>query len=133
MLCKHDPPRLFERSQGMVAAFVMVQVEANLVQLGYGDSDGQAERQQTTTDDRERKAPHGQVNNNKDLDVEPKKEEPGFFGSFWNQKTAGKPKKVGAATMESVSRTGITCYWTRPFIILTTTFSLHRLSSRNLR
>jgi hypothetical protein len=79
------------------------------------------------------KAPHGQVNNNKDLDVEPKKEEPGFFGSFWNQKTAGKPKKVGAATMESVSRTGITCYWTRPFIILTTTFSLHRLSSRNLR
>ena len=34
---------------------------------------------------------------------EPKKDEPGFFGSFWNQKNAGKQKKVGAATMESVS------------------------------
>ena len=72
----------------------------------------------------------GQINNNKDLDVEVKKEEPGFFGSFWNQKTAGKAKKVGAASMESVSWTGITCYWTR---VLTTALSRHRLSSRNLR
>ena len=55
-------------------------------------------------------ADKGKVNNNKDLDVEAKKEEPGFFGSFWNQKTAGKTKKVGAASMESVSVTGITCY-----------------------
>jgi len=47
------------------------------------------------------KLPPGQINNNKDLDVEAKKEEPGFFGSFWNQKAAGKPRKVGAATMES--------------------------------
>ena len=54
----------------------------------------------------------GQINGGKDLGVDPKKEEPGFFGSFWNQKTAGKAKKVGAATMESVSWTVITCYWT---------------------
>ena len=73
------------------------------------------------------------LNNNKDLDVDLKKEEPGFFGSFWNQKTAGKPKKVGAASMESVSWTAITCYRTRSFMIFTTTFSPHRLSSRNLR
>lgn len=49
------------------------------------------------------KLPAGHINNNKDLDVDVKKEEPGFFGSFWNQKTAGKQKKVGAATMEAVS------------------------------
>lgn len=72
----------------------------------------------------------GQINNNKDLDVDAKKEEPGFFGSFWNQKTAGKQRKVGAATMEAVS---ITCYWTRPFMMLTTKFSRRRSSSRNLR
>jgi len=42
-----------------------------------------------------------QINNNKDLEVDVKKEEPGFFGSFWNQKSAGKSKKVGAATMEA--------------------------------
>lgn len=29
MLCKHDASRLFERSQGMVAALVVAQVEAN--------------------------------------------------------------------------------------------------------
>jgi len=39
--------------------------------------------------------------NTKDLDVEPKKDEPGFFGSFWNQKAVGKARKVGAASMES--------------------------------
>ena len=74
-----------------------------------------------------------QLNNNKDLDVDPKKEEPGFFGSFWNQKAAGKSKKVGAASMESVSWPGITCYWKLPFTALTTGFSRRRLSSRNLR
>ena len=43
----------------------------------------------------------GAVNNNKDLDVEIKKEEPSFFGSFFSQ---GKnaPKKKGAAVMEAV-------------------------------
>jgi hypothetical protein len=75
----------------------------------------------------------GQVNNNKDLDVDPKREEPGFFGSFWSQKTAGKQKKVGAATMEAVSIPGITCSWTRYLMKLTTALSHHRLSSRNLR
>jgi len=75
----------------------------------------------------------GQINNNKDLDVESKKEEPGFFGSFWNQKAAGKAKKVGAASMEAVSRMGITCSGSWSFTILTATLSHHRLSSRNLR
>ena len=75
----------------------------------------------------------GQTNNNKDLDVDAKKEEPGFFGSFWNQKAAGKAKKVGAASMEAVSDTGITCYGTWSFAVLTATLSHHRLSSRNLR
>lgn len=75
----------------------------------------------------------GQLSNNKDLDVDAKKEEPGFFGSFWNQKGGGKGKKVGAASMESVSRTGITCQGTRTFTILTATVSHHQLSSHNLR
>jgi hypothetical protein len=57
----------------------------------------------------DKKLAQGQVNNNKDLDVDARKEEPGFFGSFWNQKAAGKSKKVGAATMEAVSVPGITC------------------------
>lgn len=75
----------------------------------------------------------GGVNNNKDLEVDVKKEEPGFFGSFWNQKTTGKSKKVGAATMEAVSIGVITCHRTWKFMMLMTTFSHHRSSSRNLR
>ena len=39
---------------------------------------------------------------NKDLDVEIKKEDPGFFGSFWKPGTPAK-KKAGASTMEAVS------------------------------
>ena len=73
-----------------------------------------------------------QLNNNKDLEVDAKKEEPGFFGSFWNQKT-GKPKKVGAATMEAVSMAVITCYRPSSVVALTSTFSRRRSSSRNLR
>ena len=44
----------------------------------------------------------GQINNNKDLDVDSKKEEPSFFGSFFSGK---KPTKKGPNTpsMESVS------------------------------
>jgi dynamin 1-like protein len=42
----------------------------------------------------------GAVNNNKDLDVDMKKEE-GFFGSFFQNKN--QPKKKGAAAMEPVS------------------------------
>lgn len=74
----------------------------------------------------------GKLNNNKDLEVDVKKEEPGFFGSFWNQKTAGKSKKVGAATMEAVSTGGITCNRKGSSMMLMTTFSRQRSSSRNL-
>ncbi|EMD34409.1 hypothetical protein CERSUDRAFT_117286 [Gelatoporia subvermispora B] len=41
----------------------------------------------------------GQINNNKDLDVDPKKDEPSFFGSFFSA-TKNAPKKKGAAIME---------------------------------
>jgi len=42
----------------------------------------------------------GAINNNKDLDVEAKKEEPGFFGSFWKPGAVPK-KKGGVSTMEA--------------------------------
>lgn len=41
----------------------------------------------------------GALNNNKDLDVDAKKEEPSFFGSFFSAKN--QPKKKGAAVMEA--------------------------------
>ena len=44
----------------------------------------------------------GQINNNKDLDVENKKEEPSFFGSFFSS-AKGQQKKKGGPVMESVS------------------------------
>jgi vacuolar protein sorting-associated protein 1 len=50
----------------------------------------------------------GQVNNNKDLDVEIKKEEPGFFGSFWKPATGTQKKKPGTSTMEAVSYCRVT-------------------------
>ena len=53
------------------------------------------------TDPKSGKLPPGQINNNKDLEVEPKKEEPSFFGSFFSAKTAQK-KKTGPI-MEAVS------------------------------
>ncbi|KAJ7184356.1 Dynamin central region-domain-containing protein [Mycena filopes] len=40
----------------------------------------------------------GQINNNRDLDVEAKKEEPSFFGSFFAPKKGGPTKKGGTAT-----------------------------------
>ncbi|KAJ7090348.1 Dynamin central region-domain-containing protein [Mycena belliarum] len=45
----------------------------------------------------------GQINNNRDLDVEPKKEEASFFGSFFAPKPKGTTKKNGvpASTMEA--------------------------------
>ena len=73
------------------------------------------------------------VNNSKDLEVDVRKEEPGFFGSFWNQKTGGKQRKVGAATMEAVSVKGLHVTGYDLLMILTTTFSRQRSSSRNLR
>lgn len=42
----------------------------------------------------------GTVNNNKDLDVDAKKEEPSFFGSFFAG-NKNQPKKKGAAVMEA--------------------------------
>lgn len=48
------------------------------------------------------KLPPGAVNNNKDLDVDAKKEEPSFFGSFFSS-AKNAPKKKGAAVMEAVS------------------------------
>ena len=47
----------------------------------------------------------GTVNNNKDLDVDIKKEEPSFFGSFFS--AAKGAKKKGGPVMEAVSRSGI--------------------------
>ena len=44
----------------------------------------------------------GAINNNKDLDVEVKKEEPSFFGSFFSA-AKNAPKKKGVAVMEAVS------------------------------
>lgn len=44
----------------------------------------------------------GQINNNKDLDVEFRKEEPSFFGSFFANKQ-GTQKKKGGPVMEAVS------------------------------
>ncbi|KAF8810111.1 hypothetical protein BYT27DRAFT_7186972 [Phlegmacium glaucopus] len=45
------------------------------------------------------KNPKAQVNNNKDLDVDSKKEEPSFFGSFFAPKAG--TKKKGAAVMDT--------------------------------
>lgn len=45
----------------------------------------------------------GAVNNNKDLDVEVKKEEPSFFGSFFSSAQKQQTKKKGAQAMEAVS------------------------------
>jgi vacuolar protein sorting-associated protein 1 len=44
----------------------------------------------------------GVINNNRDLDVDAKREEPSFFGSFF-QGGKGPAKKKGGPTMESVS------------------------------
>ena len=44
----------------------------------------------------------GQINNNKDLDVESKKEEPSFFGSFFSSTKAAQKKK-GGPIMETAS------------------------------
>ena len=43
----------------------------------------------------------GQINNNKDLDVDLKKEEPSFFGSFFSSNKATAAKKKGGPVMEA--------------------------------
>lgn len=47
----------------------------------------------------------GVINNNKDLDVDARREEPSFFGSFFagGKSNAAARKKPGAPVMESVS------------------------------
>ena len=57
--------------------------------------------QQQAVDPKTKLAP-GQVNNNKDLDVEIKKEEPSFFGSFFSS-AKGQQKKKGPQPMDVVS------------------------------
>ena len=49
-----------------------------------------------------------QINNNKDLDVDSNKEEPSFFGSFFQGKKATK-KGPNAPVMESVRSSDISC------------------------
>jgi len=46
------------------------------------------------------KLPPGQINGGRDLDVDPKREEPSFFGSFFSTAKKGQPKKAGPV-MES--------------------------------
>lgn len=48
------------------------------------------------------KLPSGALNNNKDLDVDARREEQSFFGSFFSA-AKNAQKKKGAAIMESVS------------------------------
>jgi hypothetical protein len=62
----------------------------------------------------------GQINNNKDLDVEIKKEEPSFFGSFFSTKAT--QKKKGGPVMEAVS-----------FILVHNRSSCMSLSQRGVR
>ncbi|KAH0830308.1 hypothetical protein J3R83DRAFT_1677 [Lanmaoa asiatica] len=45
----------------------------------------------------------GQINGGRDLDVDPKKDEPSFFGSFFSTARKGQPKKALGPLMESVS------------------------------
>lgn len=45
----------------------------------------------------------GQINNNKDLDVDSKKEEPSFFGSFFAKNKSVAKKGSSASVMEAVS------------------------------
>jgi dynamin 1-like protein len=51
-----------------------------------------------TADPKSGKLAPGQINNNRDLDVEAKKEEPSFFGSFFAPKAKGATKKGGTNT-----------------------------------
>ena len=54
------------------------------------------------TDPKTGKLAPGALNNDKDLDVDPKKDEPGFFNSFFAGSRSAQVKKKGAAAMDSV-------------------------------
>ncbi|KAF7304935.1 hypothetical protein MKEN_01207800 [Mycena kentingensis (nom. inval.)] len=53
------------------------------------------------SDSKSGKLAPGAINNNRDLDVEAKKEEPSFFGSFFAPKSKAAAKKTGISTMEA--------------------------------
>lgn len=63
---------------------------------------------QQAADTKNGKLAPGQINNNKDLDVDPRREEASFFGSFFSA-TKNAPKKKGAAIMEAVSSKSECC------------------------
>lgn len=52
----------------------------------------------------------GQINNNKDLDVDAKKDEPSFFGSFFAKGKNQAAAKKGVSTMEAVCLI-LSCLW----------------------
>ncbi|KAF9265761.1 hypothetical protein L218DRAFT_942596 [Marasmius fiardii PR-910] len=54
-----------------------------------------------TTDPKTGKLAPGAINNNRDLDVEPKKEEPSFFGSFFSSAKGTQKKKAGPTVIEA--------------------------------
>lgn len=61
-------------------------------------------QQNQQIDPRTGKLPPGAVNNNKDLDVDIKQKEEGFFGSFWQNKTGqNAATKKRMSMMEAVS------------------------------
>lgn len=55
------------------------------------------------TDPKTGKLATGALNNDKDLDVDSKKDESGFFNSFFAGSRSAQVKKKGAAAMDSVS------------------------------
>ena len=57
----------------------------------------------------------GALNNDKDLDVDPKKDEPGFFGSFFPGSRSAQVEKKGAAAMDSVSESSNSAFATGEF------------------
>ena len=60
-----------------------------------------AKPQTPVPDPKSGKLPPGAINNNKDLDVDAKKEEPSFFATFFSG-AKNAPKKKGVAVMEAV-------------------------------
>lgn len=61
------------------------------------------------TDPKTGKLGTGALNNDKDLDVDLKKDEPGFFGSFFAGTRGAQVKKKGAAAMDSVRYAVFAC------------------------
>lgn len=66
-----------------------------------------ANKPQQTVDPKTKLAP-GQVNNNKDLDVDIRQQDNSFFGSFFTAKN--QPRKKGAAAMDAVRSARVRVY-----------------------